>query len=86
LSTGNAPTRPSPAVLKTKYLFLILLHDLRRSIVLDVGSLDGADSLRFRAMLPDAKIFAFEANPYLYTKRCLMTVASTRRTSMSFTA
>lgn len=52
-------------VVKTKYLFLILLYYLRPSLVLDIGSLDGADSLRFRKMLPDATIFAFEANPYL---------------------
>jgi hypothetical protein len=56
----------TPLVVKTKYLFLILLHYLRPSLVLDVGSLDGSDSLRFRGMLPDATIYAVEPNPYLY--------------------
>jgi len=53
-------------IVKTKYLFLILLRILKPALVLDVGSLDGADSLRFRRMLPKASLLAFEANPYLY--------------------
>jgi FkbM family methyltransferase len=55
-------------VVKTKYLFLILLRLLKPNLVLDVGSLDGSDALRFRRMLPRAKIVSFEANPHLYQK------------------
>ncbi|MCI0749978.1 MAG: FkbM family methyltransferase [Nevskiales bacterium] len=55
-----------PRVVKTKYLFLNLLSFLKPSVVLDIGSMDGADSLRFRRMFPDAVICAFEANPHLY--------------------
>src|SRR5687767_11229723 len=35
-------------------------------MVCDVGSLNGADSLRFRRALPLADIIAFEANPENY--------------------
>lgn len=55
-----------PKVLKTKYLFLNLLYFFRPGVVLDVGSMNGADSLRFRRMAPDARLFAYEANPHLY--------------------
>lgn len=56
------------AVLKTKYLFLNLLRMLRPALILDVGSMDGSDSIRFRHMSPKSKIIAFEANPYNYSK------------------
>ena len=55
-------------ILKTKYLFLNLLRLLNPSLVLDVGSMDGSDSMRFRRMLPKGRIVAFEANPYNYAK------------------
>jgi FkbM family methyltransferase len=54
-------------VLKTKYLFLNLLRMFRPNLVLDVGSMDGSDSMRFRLMSPNSKIIAIEANPYHFT-------------------
>lgn len=55
-------------ILKTKYLFLNLLRMFRPCLILDVGSMDGSDSMRFRRMSPKSKIIAFEANPYNYAK------------------
>lgn len=55
-------------ILKVKYLFLNLLRLIKPSLILDVGSMDGADSIRFRLMSPQSKIIAFEANPYNYSK------------------
>lgn len=55
-----------PVVLKTKYAFHALLWLLDPEVVLDVGSLDGSDSKRFRRLLPDAELVAFEGNPYNY--------------------
>jgi len=55
-------------VLKTKYLFLNLLKMFKPGLILDVGSMDGADSMRFRRMSPQSKIIAFEANPYNFSK------------------
>lgn len=54
-------------VLKTKYLFLNLLRIFRPSLILDVGSMDGSDSMRFRRMSPLSKIIAIEANPYHFS-------------------
>jgi len=54
----------SPVVLKTKYAFHALLWLLEPDVVLDVGSMDGSDSKRFRKLLPGADIVAFEGNPY----------------------
>lgn len=47
----------------TGRLFLKLLRTLEVDTVCDVGSMDGADSLRFRRTLPSAEIIAFEPNP-----------------------
>lgn len=55
-------------ILKTKYLFLNLLRMFRPGLILDVGSMDGSDSIRFRRMAPSSKIVAFEANPYNFAK------------------
>ena len=55
-------------ICKVKYLFLNLLKFTQPKLILDVGSMDGSDSLRFRKMCPEAKILAFEANPYNYGK------------------
>lgn len=49
--------------LNTKLLFYQLLGSLRPATVLDVGSLDGTHALRFRKLVPGARIVAFEANP-----------------------
>lgn len=53
-----------PVVLKTKYAFHALLWLLKPDVVLDIGSMDGSDSKRFRKLLPRADIVAFEGNPY----------------------
>jgi FkbM family methyltransferase len=50
-------------ILDTRRLFLRLLRTLEIDVACDVGSLNGADALRFRAARPDAHIYAFEANP-----------------------
>lgn len=55
-----------PVVLKTKYAFHALLRVLEPDLVLDIGSQDGADSKRFRKLLPQAEIVAFEGNPSHY--------------------
>jgi FkbM family methyltransferase len=47
----------------TGRLFLKLLRTLEVDTVCDVGSMDGADSLRFRRALPSAEIIALEPNP-----------------------
>ncbi len=57
-----------PKILKTKYLFFNLLHFLKPRLILDVGSMDGSDSLRFRQMSPGSRIVAIEASPYNYQK------------------
>ena len=51
-------------ILDTRHLFLKLLATLEVNVVCDVGSLNGADALRFRAMRPGADVYAFEANPH----------------------
>jgi FkbM family methyltransferase len=44
-------------------LFSRLLRPFEIATVCDIGSLDGADALLFRRMLPTADILALEANP-----------------------
>jgi len=39
-------------------------------VVLDIGSMDGADSKRFARILPQAQIVAFEGNPYNFRAMC----------------
>ena len=48
----------------TRRLFADLLPRLGISAVCDVGSMDGADALRFAAASPQAAIYAFEPNPH----------------------
>ncbi len=59
-----------PITLKTKYAFHLLAAFLEPEVILDIGSMDGADSKRFRRLLPNAKIVAFEGNPYNYRTMC----------------
>lgn len=54
--------------LNTTTLFQLLIKGLNCQSVYDIGSLDGHDSLRFRQLLPNALIIAFEANPRLFRK------------------
>lgn len=65
---ANVQVSGQGKVLKTKYLFLNLLKMFKPGLILDVGSMDGADSMRFRRMSPQSKIIAFEANPYNFSK------------------
>lgn len=53
-----------PVELKAKYAFHLLLAYLRPEVILDIGSMDGADSKRFAKLVPSARIVAFEGNPY----------------------
>jgi FkbM family methyltransferase len=53
-------------IANTRRLFAKLLRVLRIEAVCDVGSMDGADALIFRAALPHASVYAFEANPENY--------------------
>jgi FkbM family methyltransferase len=48
----------------TRILFSALLHATRADCICDVGSRDGEDALAFRGICPEARIYAFEANPY----------------------
>jgi FkbM family methyltransferase len=47
-------------------LFYFFLERFHLDIVCDVGSRDGVHSLKFRNLLPNARIIAFEANPHNY--------------------
>jgi FkbM family methyltransferase len=60
-----------PEILKTKYLFYNLLRFLKPKLILDVGSMDGSDSLRFRQMSANSRIIAIEASPSNYKKMIL---------------
>lgn len=55
-------------IVNTHRLFPRLLRPLQIDVVCDVGSMDGADALRFRHALPAADIYAFEANPENYQR------------------
>jgi FkbM family methyltransferase len=50
-------------IVATRILFARLLPVLGIDTVCDVGSMNGADALRFRAAAPAATIHAFEAHP-----------------------
>ena len=50
-------------IVNTRRLFCKLLPVLKVDTVCDVGSMDGTDALRFRAVAPLATIYAFEAHP-----------------------
>ncbi len=50
-------------IVNTSRLFAELLGQLRIGVVCDVGSMDGADALRFAAAAPQTRVFAFEPHP-----------------------
>lgn len=54
--------------INTRPLFKALLKRCRADCVLDIGSMDGHESLLFRQVLPNAVVAAFEANPRNYAK------------------
>lgn len=52
----------------TRLLFKTLLRLCKVDCVCDIGSCDGRDALKFRQMLTEATVLAFEANPLLYQR------------------
>jgi FkbM family methyltransferase len=68
-------------ILSTPRLFADLLRPLRVDVVCDVGSLNGADALRFRRALPQAAILAFEANPHNF--RAMSSTPALRRAQIA---
>ncbi|WP_022664366.1 FkbM family methyltransferase [Desulfospira joergensenii] len=56
--------------LTTKFLFNLLLRIVKPEIVCDIGSMDGADALRFKRILPASQGLIFEANPYNFAAIC----------------
>ena len=50
-------------IVSTRRLFCRLLRTFDIATVCDVGSMDGADALRFRRALPNAAVLALEPNP-----------------------
>lgn len=59
-----------PLVLRTKYAFHTLLWLLGPDVILDVGSMDGSDSKKFKSLVPHSDVIAFEANPDNYQMMC----------------
>jgi FkbM family methyltransferase len=55
-------------ILHTPRLFASLLPALKVGTVCDVGSMDGADAVRFRAALPKARVLALEPNPRNFSR------------------
>jgi FkbM family methyltransferase len=51
-------------IVNTRRLFTTLLSRLQISAVCDVGSMNGADALAFRAAVPQSSIYALEPNPH----------------------
>lgn len=60
----------SPVILRTKYAFHTLLGLLDPDVILDVGSMDGSDSKKFKRLVPKADVVAFEGNPNNYRAMC----------------
>jgi FkbM family methyltransferase len=50
-------------IVNTQTLFVRLLPRMGIDVICDVGSMDGADALRFRSVSPRSRIYAFEPNP-----------------------
>jgi FkbM family methyltransferase len=51
-------------ILDTRHMFTTLLSKMQINAICDVGSMDGADALTFRAAAPQASIYALEPNPH----------------------
>lgn len=60
----------TPLILRTKYAFHALLWLLDPDVILDVGSMDGSDSKKFKRLTQNAAVVAFEANPDNYRAMC----------------
>ena len=50
-------------VVNTRRLFDTLLRRMQINVVCDIGSMNGAEALAFRAAVPQADIYALEPNP-----------------------
>jgi FkbM family methyltransferase len=55
-------------IVNTRRLFTTLLSRLQISAVCDVGSMNGADALAFRAAIPRSGIYALEPNPHNFRR------------------
>jgi FkbM family methyltransferase len=55
-------------IVNTRRVFTTLLTRLRISAVCDVGSMNGAEALAFRAAIPRLSIYALEPNPYNFSR------------------
>jgi FkbM family methyltransferase len=55
-------------IVNTRRLFTTLLSRLQISAVCDVGSMNGADALAFRAAIPRMSIYALEPNPHNFRR------------------
>lgn len=60
----------TPLILRTKYAFHALLWLLNPDVILDVGSMDGSDSKKFKKLIRNAEVVAFEANTENYRAMC----------------
>jgi FkbM family methyltransferase len=63
---------PSPVVSVDMLndIFNWLLKGLNPDVICDIGSFDASDSIRARTLVPNAGIFAFEANPRNHALYC----------------
>src|SRR5215469_3349882 len=55
-------------IVNTRRLFTTLLSRLQISAVCDIGSMNGADALVFRAAVPQSSIYALEPNPHNFRR------------------
>jgi FkbM family methyltransferase len=55
-------------IVNTRRLFTTLLSRLHINAVCDVGSMNGADALAFRAAIPQSSIYALEPNPHNFRR------------------
>lgn len=54
--------------LNTNLLFEGLLSLLKPDLILDIGSRDGKEALRFKNLCPESMVVAYEANPHQFRK------------------
>lgn len=57
--------------LDTHSLFECILTLLKPNVILDIGSRDGKESLRFKRLHPESCVVAYEANPHQFRKMML---------------
>jgi FkbM family methyltransferase len=54
--------------LNTNLLFEGILTLLKPDLILDIGSRDGREALRFKTLCPESTVIAYEANPHQFRK------------------